>query len=476
MEQGNTGDGRDLKSAPMRPFPIDATVAQSSDRAFLPKGRGQQQIIEFRATRSAPNQIQVMRYMGNKRGVLEFLIPLLDDEVPKGEPVLDIFAGTGAVSYALKDSHIIYANDLQHYSYVICQALLAPRSILRTIAGERKQLQDRYEYNFERLEEIFGETMEKEAAFLGRRLTKFNYPAYRAFVSRYPFYNGPGSPATGKTEFLKWFSEETLGHYRSNRASFPSILFSIYFANGYFGVRQCMEIDSIRYAIDGIEDESQKCLCLTALISAVSAVVSSTGHFAEFRVPNSTESAQSLLEERKKWVRDLFFEKLDEMQNSLVDNCDPTKENKCFNIDYTELLTIRRDEVEDACLVYADPPYTTANYSRFYHVLETLTRYDYPNNDFIGRYRHDRVCSDFCKYSTVREAFSRLCRLTSSLGADLAISYSSRGMIGIEEIRAIAERHYCFTKFHEKEYSHSRQGRKSKMDVREYVLICRRPY
>jgi adenine-specific DNA-methyltransferase len=51
--------------------------------------------------------------------------------------------------------------------------------------------------------------------------------------------------------------------------------------------------------------------------------------------------------------------------------------------------------------VYADPPYCFVHYSRFYHALETLVLYDYPeiqkkNNVIVkGRYREDRHQSPF---------------------------------------------------------------------------------
>ncbi|WP_239508159.1 DNA adenine methylase, partial [Proteus mirabilis] len=36
-------------------------------------------------------------------------------------------------------------------------------------------------------------------------------------------------------------------------------------------------------------------------------------------------------------------------------------------------------------MVYADPPYTSVQYSRYYHVLNVLTDYDYPVCEGPGR-------------------------------------------------------------------------------------------
>ena len=56
-------------------------------------------------------------------------------------------------------------------------------------------------------------------------------------------------------------------------------------------------------------------------------------------------------------------------------------------------------------LVYIDPPYTNAHYSRFYHILETLVNYDYPELEFFGRYRNDRFQSSFCIKSEATQEF-----------------------------------------------------------------------
>lgn len=67
---------------------------------------------------------------------------------------------------------------------------------------------------------------------------------------------------------------------------------------------------------------------------------------------------------------------------------------------------------------YLDPPYTIDHYSRFYHVLETLVAYDYPELEektfhgkkylMNGRYRNDRVQSNYCIPSKGKNEFSLL--------------------------------------------------------------------
>ena len=72
--------------------------------------------------------------------------------------------------------------------------------------------------------------------------------------------------------------------------------------------------------------------------------------------------------------------------------------------------------------MYADPPYTRDHYSRYYHVLETMSLRDNPEVSMTmiraggsprvsrGVYRADRYQSPFCIKSQAAGAFEELCR------------------------------------------------------------------
>ena len=64
--------------------------------------------------------------------------------------------------------------------------------------------------------------------------------------------------------------------------------------------------------------------------------------------------------------------------------------------------------VDGQAVVYADPPYSKEHYSRYYHVLETLERYDYPEATGVGRYRPDRFRTPFSVKTEVEGAIRRL--------------------------------------------------------------------
>jgi adenine-specific DNA-methyltransferase len=432
-------------------------------------------MVQMRLSQPINPQMQIMRYMGNKRSILNFIIPILKEELSKGDPILDLFAGTCAVGYALKRGHVVFANDIQEYSYVVSSALLADTLNIRSVNHAKEELQADFYSNFEELEEVFGAPIKEESKYLGRRINRMSYSAYRAFSERYPYYSNPKGNHGYSDDFLYLFEEENIRMHRDDLGILPYMLFSTYFSNGYFGVRQCAEIDSLRYAIGQVEDLKRRTVYLTCLISALSSAVSSTGHFAQYRKINSQKSCQSILDERHKSISVAFYDKLQEFIHEYVDNGQLGRKNRCFNCDFRELFEVHSRELQDLAMVYADPPYSSANYSRFYHVLETLVKYDFPENDFVGRYRRDRQISGFCRYSSVEGEFKALFELVSGLGATLALSYSSKGMISINLIKRIASEFFGKIEPYSYSYSHSRQGRKSKIPLKEYLLMCSEP-
>ena len=65
------------------------------------------------------------------------------------------------------------------------------------------------------------------------------------------------------------------------------------------------------------------------------------------------------------------------------------------------------------------------HYSRFYHILETLVRYDYPEVKFKGRYRIGRYQSDYCIKTEVTEAFREMFKGVKEKQSDLILSYTN---------------------------------------------------
>ncbi len=167
-----------------------------------------------------------------------------------------------------------------------------------------------------------------------------------------------------------------------------------------------------------IDDHQHRWLCL-ALCQAVSKVATTTGHFAQYmRVKEDTVGrflAQRSRSVWREWLRAMYeFSPLGTRRWRL--------KNKVYQEDAGQLLSkIVRRKYRPA-VIYADPPYTSDHYSRYYHLYETLLLYDYPTSDGAGRYRSDRFVSSFSVKTEVEEAMDILIGRCSKIQCRLVLS------------------------------------------------------
>ena len=64
------------------------------------------------------NEISTLQYMGSKTRIISHICePIIKNKSIK--TVVDLFAGTGSVGYALKSHKNIISNDLEYYAYII---------------------------------------------------------------------------------------------------------------------------------------------------------------------------------------------------------------------------------------------------------------------------------------------------------------------------------------------------------------------
>jgi adenine-specific DNA methylase-like protein len=134
-------------------------------------------------------------------------------------------------------------------------------------------------------------------------------------------------------------------------------------------------------------------------------------------------------------------------------------------------------ELRDIGVVYADPPYTKDQYSRYYHVYETLYRYDFPDSTGAGRNRSDRFTTGFSLKSAVVASFHDLCRNVARMQVPLVISYPSSGLLGdaSSTVREIALQYFGDVRAQAYEAKHSTMGAStgaSKKAATENLYVC----
>lgn len=383
-----------------------------------------------------PNQKEIIKktdlkiipgYMGIKTQILDPIHLEINKITKKGEIVLDIFAGSGAVGYELKRDFTVYSNDIEPYSYVVNQLLLD-----NTLS--KKDIE-----NFDIA--AFEKDYEK------------NLQALRS-GSKKPFQ---------------------ISEYKKNNVLFPYRLFTEYFSNTYFGEAQGQQIDSLRYAIDKTEEKYRSALLSCLIFSCYQTVASVGSHFAQPKI-NKTKNKDDINKKRSQDVKVHFLKKLNDLKENLyIDK----KKNKVFCKDFKELLA-DSGSMKGVVATYIDPPYTIDHYSRFYHILNTLVLYDYPEKNGIGLYREDRFQSNFCIKTKAKEELDLLIGQISKIGSKVVMSYSDsyRSLLKPDEILEIFNKYYKKDSIKNPikiEYNYSGFGRSAFNKANELLFVATQP-
>ena len=338
------------------------------------------------------NILNTIRYMGIKTNLLNELVPEIQEVTPKNGVVLDLMAGSNAVSYALKEFFTVYTNDVQEYSYIISRAVIENNREIVSAKSAKEELLDNIQKNL--------------------------------LKSEYNFF------------------EKT-------------------YSDTYFSRLQCKYIDSIRYAIDKLNNEYKKDLYLFALMCAMCKVQSTPGHFAQFMPKDHPR----IIPLQKMDIYDEFIEKC----NNYSDLYFNKNENKAFCGDYKELFKKNIGHIDT---IYLDSPYSQEQYSRFYHVLETLVKYDNPTVNFKAKYRDDRFQSDFCYKSKVKQEFENIMGFCKQNKINLVISYSNKGVLDYNELENLCYKYFSSVQMNKINYTHSTQGKGVKK-LNELIISCK---
>ena len=371
-----------------------------------------------------------VRYMGSKKALAPEISHIISERHPKAT-VLDVFAGMCAVGTQLAARHKLLNNDIHVYAATIASALFTGAATGPTSIVAREEILRHFNKNKKALEAPVASRLRLEDQFFGsdRDLTSWRkgLKFYDSEVER---------PPARKLAGLA-----NIADYKSNPKLFPYCLMTSYFAGAYFGLRQAIEIDSLRYAIDHAPARKRD-RYMAALIDAASHCVTAPGHFAQFLIPRDKRTFAYVGRIRARSVLERFFGALDNFPNP---QCASRRANRVYNSEATTLL---RDKVstfsKENLVIYADPPYSRAQYSRYYHLLETLVLYDYPSCHSKGRYRADRFQTDFSLKTKVVEAMTSFAASAAATGGRLYLSYPRNGLLAAmgADVRDVLQPHF----------------------------------
>ncbi|TQV71863.1 restriction endonuclease [Exilibacterium tricleocarpae] len=342
--------------------------------------------------------------MGSKSKIMDFVLTGIN-AVYRGGYVCDLFAGSASLCGAAGDRVPIHSNDIQHYSSILAAAYLtAWRSNecpgVDTVIAQATDI------------------VEANKRQLGLDIY------YHADMQLEEF---------NAIELLQQsFIEQSFTR--------PWHLFLQYYSGTWWSAQQCLWIDALRQVAERYRQQPCYPVILSALMFAMAYTSQGTGHYAQYRDAKTQTSMQDILIYRRRDLSVYFAKKFAEVMNSLPATATRIP-HKITALDFAACL----QELEGGT-VYADPPYCFVHYSRFYHAIETLVLYDYPQIQqkngiqVKGRYRENRHQSPFCIRTLVKPAFETLFKGIKKCGANLVLSYSNTGLITIDELGELASK------------------------------------
>lgn len=387
-------------------------------------------------------------YMGTKRQLADHVSEIAALSAPG--PLLDVFSGMCAVASAVAPKRQIWTNDLQHFAQAVSQAHFCSRSVPPSRFDAAATIMSSY-----------SEHIAAQSAIAAERL-KCEDTALK-----------DGNCVALNNIYNDWYQNTPL----PRRSEGDAVLFRDTFAGAYFGLSQSIEIDAIRLALDtaltkGRLNIDEHRWLLLALCVALSKTTTSTGHFAQ-PLTAKYSSITRFSKQRGRSIRTEWLNAVGDLRP--IGDREWRQKNRAYLGEAVETLAVIENESERPAVVYADPPYTNDQYSRYYHVYDTLIRYDYPKSSGRGRYRPDRAVSSFSLSTKVSASLEQLIGKCAAVGADLILSYPTNGLMrnSRDIIPSFILKHFGNApSVHEIAHQHSTMGASKgvgKQDVTEVI-------
>jgi adenine-specific DNA methylase len=412
-------------------------------------------------------------YMGSKKDIVGFLIESVWPHCKDDSCILDIMCGSGAASNAFAQIGKVYASDAQEFCILLAKVQGKGFNVLMA----EKLLMELHPHYLENLKNVqkrcAGALIKEDELFhMDTQNRDILMKKYDEMVATHHLYSS--------TEKKMKNIEALIGKYKKNPKKTPYCLFTYYYANVYFGIEQCNQIDSIRYAIDSLQNTDYNEWLLGVLVIAVSSIASNYGgHFAQPKKVDN-RSICSIIEERKRSVWLEFSKRLlsiaaesERYSNEIIPICGP----------WENALNEMKRKKDDNLIVYLDAPYKREAYSRYYHVLETVVKYDYPSSELKGHMRSiqkgERFKSVFSSRNIelVEKYFVAVIISILSVSNVCAWSYSTNGTANIMHvINEVCQKVPCRIFLYGIPHKHVAQGKQAKksgekMKVIEYCIV-----
>jgi adenine-specific DNA-methyltransferase len=450
--------------------PTRVTTSSQAVNLFVEK---QLERAENVASSNASQFAKSAYYMGSKLNLVGFLVEAISSVLPEYGIAVDLMCGSGAASGAFSKMWRTIASDAQKFCRTLAVVQGGGFSISKA-ANLLGQLLPNARKHASELYAQIGNFLDWEDKIFHSDFGADLIGEYRKFVEKFPTYPHGVS-------YMGWDPIQEVEKRKSDPKLYPYCLFTAYFANVFLGLRQCVEVDSLRFAIEYIENKQEKQWALGALIAAISERSTTyAGHFAQPPIKGvadfNLKNLPAILERRtfsiihEFSIRLLNLAEESEKSSHVVELVPGPWEKALLTLD-----TIINDE---PVVVYLDAPYKREEYSRYYHVLETLISYAYPSSVGKGRIpdknKKERFDSEFFTRSESQfiQAYVRVICDILKRGWACAWSYSDSGDA---DIVAVLNQVYNSVQFdgwsYATPYEHKPQGGRRPKKVTEYLIL-----
>lgn len=315
-----------------------------------------------------------MKYMGNKGKMLPVLGEILSFHSDKAERIADPFCGSAAVSWFLAETtdKEIIAGDIQSFAVARARAVVE-----RTEAIDPSSM---LLYWFAKAQKVVNSVAS-------------HFPNHLKSIE--PDLTEPAQIKRVVTQSRKFCKDVLPIVFQDFEGQWP---ISKAYGGYYYSPGQALVFDALRQTLP--TDTTKRKIALAALVEAASRAAASPGHTAQPFQPTET-SAKYIIEA---WLRNPW----DLVESSVKDIAGRSASASGRGVvgDFTRTIS----HLKAGDLVFADPPYSGVHYSRFYHVLETITRGAEFEPEGRGRYPAlvDRPSSSFSKKSEAYAAAGKL--------------------------------------------------------------------
>jgi hypothetical protein len=377
-----------------------------------------------------------VKYMGSKRSMLQNgLGDLLKAEMPKHERVVDLFCGGSSVSWfaATNSSCTVHSVDLQAYAVAMAAAVTERDSVIDSAS-----------------------------------VVKSWTIAARTWAQAQQAWPEAESIDTAKVNTATWVKRS-----RHSLETLPldgSCLVTRCYGGHYFSLTQALLLDGLINTFPSGREYSR--ICMASAIIAASKCAAAPGHTAQPFQP--TRTAGRFL--REAWKRDPLA-----YASQALAAIAPKHARKKGTTSVADAVSIA-ESCQQGDLVFVDPPYSAVQYSRFYHVLETIARRKCVSVEGVGRYPPpgDRPTSAFSRKSEATAALRRLLKSLAGRGCTVILTFPvgdcSNGLSG-DSVRAEAEKQFVVAK--QKVRSRfstlggNNENRVARHDSKELILLLR---